>query len=294
MSKRKDMADAFYTKTSLLPEPDEILKIHRMKPQVPTKLHSHEFHELVLITKGTGIHFTEEEQYPIRAGDMFIIRPGQLHGYAKTKGLELINIIYTTELLKLPDFDLKYQPGNYAFFELEPRLRHEHAFKSRLRLSESELIEAEDIIWKIENELKEKKSAYHYMASAFFMIFRGMIARWYSGQKSLHSKKLLEFASLMNFINRNLEKTLSVDMLAAKTGMSTSTLNRTFRKAFGHSPMEYVIRKRISRACELLSSSNMTISEVAAQTGFTDSNFFSRQFRKVKGFSPREFRKGSL
>jgi len=288
------MADAFYTKTSLLPEPDEILRIHRMKPQTPTRLHSHEFHELVLITKGTGIHFTQEEQYPIRAGDMFIIRPGQLHGYARTKGLELINIIYMTELLKLPDFDLKYQPGNYAFFELEPRLRQEHSFKSRLRLSESELIEAEDIIWKIRKRTQGKKSAYHYMAAAFFMIFRGMIARWYSGQKSLHSKKLLEFASLMNFINRNLEKSLSVDMLAAKAGMSISTLNRTFSKAFGHSPMEYVIRKRISRACELLSSSNMTISEIASQTGFTDSNFFSRQFRKVKGLSPREFRKGSL
>ncbi|MFA7186342.1 MAG: helix-turn-helix domain-containing protein [Victivallales bacterium] len=283
--------DNFYTRSSILSEADEILKIHRMIPQPATHIHSHEFHELVLITKGKGIHFTKEERYPIRAGDMFIIWPGQMHGYAQTEGLELINIIYLPELLKLPDFDLKYQPGNYAFFELEPRLRHEHEFKSRLRLSEAELLEAEDIIWKIENELKEKKSAFHYMAAAFFMIFRGMIARWYSGQKSPQSKKLLEFASLMNFISRNLEKDLSVDMLSAKANMSVSTLNRTFRKAFGHSPMEYVIRKRIARACELLSSSNMSVSEIASASGFADSNFFSRQFRKVKGVSPREFRK---
>ena len=281
----------FYPKSSLLSGVDEILKIHRVSPQAVTELHSHEFHELVLIIKGKGIHFTKEERYPIRAGDMFLIWPGQLHGYAETDGLELINIIYLPELLRLPDFDLKYQPGNYAFFELEPRLRREHSFKSRLRLSESELLEAEDIIWKIENELEEKKSAFHYMAAALFMIFRGMIARWYSGQKSPQSKKLLEFASLMNFINRSLEKNLSVDMLAAKAGMSVSTLSRTFRKAFGYSPMEYVIRKRIARACELLSATNMTISEISSKTGFSDSNFFSRQFRKVKGISPREFRK---
>ena len=281
----------FYPKSNILSGTDEILKIHRMSPQSVTGLHSHEFHELVLITRGKGLHFTKEERYPVRAGDMFLIWPGQLHGYAETDGLELINIIYLPELLRLPDFDLKYQPGNYAFFELEPRLRREHSFKSRLRLSESELLEAEDIIWKIENELQVKKSAFHYMAAALFMIFRGMIARWYSGQKSPQSKKLLEFASLMNFINRSLEKNLSIDMLAAKAGMSVSTLSRTFRKAFGYSPMEYVIRKRIARACELLSGTNYTVSEIASKTGFSDSNFFSRQFRKVKGLSPREFRK---
>lgn len=284
--------DKLYSKSNFFSGTDEILKIHRMDPHLPTSLHYHEFHELVLVTRGKGIHFTEEERYQIRAGDMFIIWPGQVHGYEETEDLALINIIYLPELLKLPDFDLKNLPGNYAFFELEPRLRHEHSFKSRLRLSESELLEAEDIIWKIENELSEKKSAYHYMAAAFFMIFRGMIARWYSGQKSPQSRKLLEFASLINYISRNLEKDLSVDMLAAKANMSVSTLSRTFSKAFGHPPMEYVIRKRIARACELLSGSNMTISEIAAQTGFTDSNFFSRQFRKVKGMSPREFRKG--
>ncbi|OGV38399.1 MAG: hypothetical protein A2020_15185 [Lentisphaerae bacterium GWF2_45_14] len=281
----------FYPKSSLLSGADEILKIHRMSPQSPAGLHSHEFHELVLITRGRGIHFTEEERYQIRAGDMFLIWPGRPHGYAETEKLELINILYMPEQLNFPDLDLKSQSGYYAFFELEPRLRREHSFKSRLRLSELELLEAENIIWQIERELEGKKGAFHYMAASFFMSFRGMVARWYSGQKSLHSRKLLELASLMSFINRNFEKPLSIDILASKAGMSISTLSRTFRRAFAYSPMEYVIRKRIARACELLSASNLTISEIASKTGFSDSNFFSRQFRKVKGISPREFRK---
>ena len=72
--------------------------------------------------------------------------------------------------------------------------------------------------------------------------------------------------------------------------MSESTLMRTFQRVMKRSPVDHVIRVRISRACQLLQRPETRITEVAFQCGFNDSNYFSRQFRKVTGLTPRQFR----
>jgi len=58
------------------------LAVMRMNPQNSMNFHFHEFMELVLIESGQGIHFTETESYPIAAGDVFVIRKHNAHGYS--------------------------------------------------------------------------------------------------------------------------------------------------------------------------------------------------------------------
>jgi AraC-like DNA-binding protein len=72
--------------------------------------------------------------------------------------------------------------------------------------------------------------------------------------------------------------------------MSESTLMRTFQRVMKRSPIDHVIRVRVSRACDLLRQPEARITEVAFETGFQDSNYFARQFKKIAGVTPREFR----
>jgi AraC-like DNA-binding protein len=67
---------------------------------------------------------------------------------------------------------------------------------------------------------------------------------------------------------------------------------RVFRKATGQTPIEYLVRLRIQKAMELLRTTDRTITEIAMDVGFNDSNYFARQFRRLTDRSPRAFRLG--
>ena len=70
-----------------------------------------------------------------------------------------------------------------------------------------------------------------------------------------------------------------------------SSLLRHFKQINGSSPKEYLIGLRINYACELLDSTQLSIGEIAFKSGFNDSNYFTRQFRRVTGRSPRDYRR---
>jgi transcriptional regulator GlxA family with amidase domain len=73
--------------------------------------------------------------------------------------------------------------------------------------------------------------------------------------------------------------------------MSESSLVRAFKSVMGRPPMEHVIKVRVTRAAELLTKTDLKITDVAFRCGFSDSNYFSRQFKQVMNASPREYRK---
>lgn len=83
---------------------------------------------------------------------------------------------------------------------------------------------------------------------------------------------------------------VSVADLADQLGISVRTLNRRFRQATGLTPQEYVLRQRLDVARELLRTSNLSITEVAAAVGYSDSAYFARLFRQQMKQSPRDFR----
>ena len=98
---------------------------------------------------------------------------------------------------------------------------------------------------------------------------------------------------VLSYIEQHHHEPITVKHLTKLAGMSESTLMRTFRRVFGRSPIDHVIRVRIGRACQLLQRDDIRITEAAFQCGFTDSNYFSRQFHRVTGMSPREYRRRS-
>lgn len=73
--------------------------------------------------------------------------------------------------------------------------------------------------------------------------------------------------------------------------VSESHLCRAFRKAYGQSPMQYLLALRVRAAQTLLVTTTLQCKEIAARTGFTDEYHFSRMFRRVAGVSPRQYRR---
>lgn len=97
----------------------------------------------------------------------------------------------------------------------------------------------------------------------------------------------------VSFLRAHFDQPLNAPGLASRFGLSTSHFTSLFLKHTGHSPIDYLIRVRISRACSLLDMTGFSIQEIAARTGYGDPYYFSRIFKKVTGLSPKSYRMSS-
>jgi AraC-like DNA-binding protein len=95
---------------------------------------------------------------------------------------------------------------------------------------------------------------------------------------------------IQQYVNAHLDSALNVDELAASVGLSASYFSRAFARSVGSTPHDYVIRRRVLRAQQLLAETDLGLAQIAVTTGFSDQSHFSRRFRQLAGLSPKAFR----
>jgi transcriptional regulator GlxA family with amidase domain len=91
-------------------------------------------------------------------------------------------------------------------------------------------------------------------------------------------------------IDAHIEKRVSVEALAGLANLSVCYFVRAFKQSVGVTPHDYLIRRRVERTMELLSSTDMPLSEIALAAGFSDQSHCARRFRQHVGMSPRGYR----
>lgn len=115
--------------------------------------------------------------------------------------------------------------------------------------------------------------------------------------RSLVEKNLVKNRSRMGFvvdyIKRNLHQKLSIDSIAKVAYVSKSNFFKMFRDELGISPNDFILQERISKAKELLAGQN-SIKETAFQTGFSDTNYFTRVFKQLVGVTPKSYQNGKI
>jgi YesN/AraC family two-component response regulator len=95
----------------------------------------------------------------------------------------------------------------------------------------------------------------------------------------------------MAYIHEHYSEPIGREDVARYAGVSEGYLSRCFTQETGLSLIHYVARYRIQQAKQFLGSGNMSITEIAMEVGFSDSNYFSRAFRKEVGISPLAYRR---
>ena len=115
------------------------------------------------------------------------------------------------------------------------------------------------------------------------------------------TRKLLEDVSVLSniekikepveYINNNFEQEISVQQLAEVACLSISALERRFKKYLDKTPKQFIREVRLEHARRLLFESQLSVSEVAYQSGFTCHSYFSQQFNRMFGELPAKYRK---
>ena len=94
----------------------------------------------------------------------------------------------------------------------------------------------------------------------------------------------------IDLIDREYTRRIVMDDLCYVTGLSKQHICRLFRNALDTRPMEYVAKRRIQAAKELLSETSMTTEDIAEKVGFGSSSYFCKLFKRYEGISPMQFR----
>ncbi|MFA7231456.1 MAG: helix-turn-helix domain-containing protein [Victivallaceae bacterium] len=262
----------------------------RYQLQQATPLHSHEFVEIIVILAGHGTHQTKFGSYCIHTGDVMVIPRSGVHGYLETDGLELLNVLFDPKQLPLPLLDLYKLPGYNALFGLENDFFEKKCFYPKFHIEEDNFKIIKTILTEMRQESEDRTPGFHCCQMGYFMALLVNLSRLYTENLDSIHEPSLNIGRIISYLNFNYQKDINLTEILHKVGMSKSTFMRNFKQATGVTPIDYLIRMRIAKASCLLHESNLSISEIAYQVGFADSNYFSRSFREIAGVTPRKFR----
>ena len=232
-------------------------------------LHWHEETELLLIQSGEMTLRCGDGIICAKEGDCVAINGNELH--------EGISGECTFLCLYLPPF--LFEEQYYTF---------KHLISDKL---------VNDTVLRIYEKYKDKKHTNILAVKGFAYLLISHLIDNHTDTTYTEGryKKHLEISERMNdaikYIEQNCFGNISTLQLSKICHLSEGYFCHLFKSATGHSAKEYVLIKRLDKAADLLSSTDMTVLEIAMQCGFSDANYFSRIFKKYKGKTPTACRK---
>lgn len=254
-------------------------------------LHIHDFSEIAIIMEGSCMAEVDGQQFHCHTGDVFVLHGNRPHAYLNTDHLGIINITYTPKTIGLDQFDSGLLPGYQALFVVEPALRNRNPYNRHLTLTLDQLIKVKALTDLMEEELHGQEPGYQLTAVGHFMILVTLLSRYYSASEAPDTRKALQLGKALSYLEQHFMEEIQIENLARISGMSRRSFFRAFSEVTGQTPLAYLLRLRVMKAVEMLEMTDKNITETAFDCGFQDSNYFSRQFKKIMGATPSEFQK---
>ena len=141
-----------------------------------------------------------------------------------------------------------------------------------------------EVVW------NKKEVGYHETCFAsLYNIIR--LLKKESFSYSQKSKMMNTIAPALEFIDKNYRRSnIQMSTLASLSGISEAYLRRIFNLVFSVSPVVYIKNLRINYAKSLLLLDEYSVTDVSVMSGFNDTAYFSREFKKATGTSPKDYR----
>ena len=284
--------DIVYHWNRLHPEKDLPLNVVMVKDALAAApLHSHDFEELLLVVSGTACYHSPFGEWQLEAGDVFLIHPGQIHGFSSSKHLAVYNVLWAGDELRFDFSEVSRLPGYHLFFQSGTGSHGQNRFPQHSHLNQEQLARAKSLIEQILEELNFRKDGYQPAVYSLLRLLFILICRQ-TGEPDQASRRSPEsIVNVIRFIERNYAKELDRANLARMANMSGATFFRHFRQATGVSPMEYLQNFRLAQAETLLRTTLLPLAEISGRCGFCDSNYFILCFRKRYNITPYRYRK---
>ena len=239
--------------------------------------HTHQFTELFYVLHGEGVFYIESEKVPVKTDDLIIINPNVEHTEKTFPNNPMEYIVFGVEGLafSFPEHDQAYGRG-YSFYSYGS--------------DKNQFINFAQLMM---HEFQDKKPGFEKVCHGLLEVLLVYISRKQKlsviSESSFQLSK--ECAIAKRYIDTNYAQDITLDSLADLTHINKFYLAHSFTECIGQSPISYLTERRLAACKELLSSSNLSVTQIATSAGFSSQSYFSQIFNKKVGMSPRQYRK---
>lgn len=235
-------------------------------------MHTHHFTELLFVVSGEGSFSFNQEQSPLRRGDLVIIPPYTEHTERSSQNHPLEYYVLGIDGISFLSQKDRECAQVFCNFEHDPSI-HE-LFRQMLY---------------------EIRTAQYGSQTICQHLLEILILKIIRSQQlipvSINSIRMTkECAQIKEYLDSNYAEHITLDTLTGLTHMNKYYMVHSFTKYAGLSPIQYLNKTRLKRAQHLLKNTNYSISDIASSTGFSSQSYFTQIFRKNFNMTPVKYR----
>lgn len=251
------------------------IRADRLEKRVNPKVgfpHKHDFYQILFITQGTGTHSIDFAEFNVRKNQIYIIKPGQTHAWSLSKNIKGFVIEFNRQSLS----------------EMIDRVDHlEDLYEL---LSKEDIQDIHSICEIMVHESEGSKAHFDVCLKGFLLGFLARLIRVL--QPSTMNPTGLSFLDEFRLLlEKHFKEEHGVEFFAQKMGITSKVLTMRMSRLIQKSPRELIQERCILEAKRYLAFSGLNVSQVGAEIGFLDPNYFIRFFKSHEKQTPAQFRK---
>lgn len=256
--------------------------------------HYHDHYQICFVTKGSIIHSQGNDSVCLCEGDAYIVSPGFVHKLRFDEPCaELTMLDFSIALLQtdfrqsyafrfLQDLQSHHDTGAIPLLltpDADQRRSMEALFGCLLRQ------QAADCPAELSTAASLVAAIVYLLAQCYYCNPQSNRQPWNTADNSQLIRRCVVY------VDTHYTQPLSIDTLAKKFGLSQSAFSAAFQQHTGLSLHKYIVQKRIQKAQILIrSQEDMSLSDIAANCGYLDNSTFYRNFLRVAGITPTEYK----
>lgn len=277
-----------------IPDPDFPILFHIHTCSEPRAeivgRHWHREMEILSVLEGRMRVHAADRSFVAETGDLIVVGSNEVHGIANLEGESVHGCITV---------DLRFLEGN--FFDACDRKYVSAIARSSVSFGEAPFRDEElcRLFRATAEEIQRGAPGYELFVKANLYAFIGRLVRERlrpsvtPGQYESRARNAARLRPALDALEARCGEEWTAERLAGMVGLGTSRFGHVFKDVTGMRPAEYLRRLRVRRAALLLGEGHGSVTEVAAQCGFENLNYFCRVFRREMGQSAREYRRRS-
>jgi len=254
--------------------------------------HKHSFFELTFIIQGSGQHLLNESIINYKKGDVFFLTPKDEHEFVIDKPTKF-GILKFTEQLFLEKSNTIHNKRWQKY--IESVIFYQNIIPDDIMVCDKDRKQLFALFELLKNEIANNTFYSRDIITELFGALLIIVSRNLKSSLKSISKPIISekerIDSILSYIRQHIldKEHLKIKTIASEFYMSPHYVSVFIKKHAGISIQQYVIQYKLKMAERLLKQTNLSISEIAYKTGFTDSSHFNRIFKKYRGMNPSEF-----